>query len=84
MSDPRFQKPGLDQAVYQAVEEMGELLSALGKSKRHGWLSVNPLLPRHAQETNIAWVWREIADVREALDRLERDLLARLRADGEG
>jgi hypothetical protein len=73
VTDQRYMRPGLDFAVGKAVEECGELCAALGKTIRWGWLSTNPELPVEAQETNKDWVAREIADVREALDNLERE-----------
>lgn len=74
MSDPRYLRPGLDFAVARAVEEIGELGAALGKTLRWGWASVNPELPPAKQEPNASWVRREIADVREALDNLETEM----------
>jgi hypothetical protein len=70
-------RPGLDFAVGKAVEELGELQSAIGKTIRWGWGSVNPELPREQRETNYEWVTREIADVRGALDNLEREMRER-------
>lgn len=74
MTDPKYMRPGLDFARGKAVEEMGELQAALGKSLRWGWESANPELPMHKRETNIVWVRREIDDVRGALDNLEKEL----------
>jgi hypothetical protein len=76
MTDPKYMRPGLDFARGKAIEELGELQAALGKSLRWGWLSVNPELPREQQETNARWIYREIADVREALDNLELEMRA--------
>ncbi len=74
MTDPKYMRPGLDFARGKAVEELGELQAALGKSLRWGWTSVNPELPSDKQVTNAAWVRDEIRDVRDALDNLEREL----------
>lgn len=74
MADPRFIKPGFEQAVSHTIEEMGELLAALGKMQRHGPLSVNPLLPVEQQETNIAWVWREVEDLERCIERLAKEI----------
>lgn len=74
MSDPKYMRPGLDFAVGKAVEEAGEFLAAIGKTLRWGWSSVNPELPRAEQEPNAAWVRREVADLREALVNLEREM----------
>ena len=78
MTDPKYMRPGLDFAVGKAVEELGELQAALGKTLRWGWSSVNPKLPPEAQEPNASWVRREIEDVRGALDNLEREMEANL------
>ncbi len=74
MTDPKYMRPGLDFARGKAIEELGELLAALGKSLRWGWESYNPELPRAEQETNAGWAYREMADVRGALDNLEREM----------
>ena len=74
MTQQKYMKPGLDFAVGKVVEELGELQAAIGKSLRWGWDSVNPELPRHQQESNQLWVRREIADVRGALDNLEKEM----------
>jgi hypothetical protein len=70
MTDPRWMRPGLNFARGKAIEEMGELQAALGKSLRWGWHSVNPDLPPEQQETNAQWIYREANDVRDALDNL--------------
>jgi hypothetical protein len=62
---------GFDFALAHAIEEAGEFLAAAGKTQRFGRESVNPELPKLEQETNIAWLVRESADLRGALERLE-------------
>lgn len=74
MTDPKYMRPGLDFARGKAIEELGELQAALGKSLRWGWLSTNPELPIGERTTNVAWVRAEMDDVRGALDNLEREL----------
>lgn len=74
MTDPKYMRQGLDFAVGKAVEELGELQAALGKTLRWGWDSYNPELPPAQRESNAAWVAREIKDVRQALDNLEREM----------
>lgn len=74
MTDLKYMRPGLPFAIGKAVEELGELQAALGKTLRWGWQSSNPELPPNARETNIDWVRREIADVRHALDNLEGEI----------
>ena len=74
MTNPHYMRPGVGFAVGKTIEELGELQAALGKTLRWGWLSVNPELPQGERETNLDWVRREIADVRGALDNLEKTL----------
>lgn len=76
MTQQKYMRPGLDFAVGKAVEELGELQAAIGKTLRWGWNSTNPELPPAERETNQVWVRREIADVRHALDNLEREMEA--------
>jgi hypothetical protein len=71
MSDPRFLQRGFDKQLAHLVEECGEVLAAAGKTQRWGRDSVNPLIPTIAQETNEAWLRRELADLRQSIDRLE-------------
>lgn len=74
MTQQKYMRPGLDFAVGKVVEELGELAAALGKTLRWGWNSVNPELPPAERESNQLWVRREIADVRGALDNLEKEM----------
>jgi hypothetical protein len=74
MTKERYMRPGVAFAVGKTVEELGELQAALGKTLRWGWMSYNPELPISQRETNLDWVRREIADVRGALDNLQRTL----------
>jgi hypothetical protein len=74
MTDPKYMRPGLDFARGKAIEELGELQAALGKSLRWGWLSTNPELAPGQRVTNLAWVRAEMQDVRDALDNLEREI----------
>ena len=76
MTDPKYMRHNLPFALAHAIEEAGELLAAMGKTLRWGWESVNPELPPDEQETNADWVRREIDDVRESLDALEREMKA--------
>jgi hypothetical protein len=74
MTDPKYMRPGLDFARGKAIEELGELQAALGKSLRWGWTSANPELPIGQRVTNVAWVRAEMQDVRDALDNLDSEL----------
>ncbi|HEX3163585.1 MAG TPA: hypothetical protein VHQ92_13490 [Pseudolabrys sp.] len=74
MSDPRFLQDGFELQLAHVVEECGEVLAAAGKTQRWGWFSVNPLLPRDRQETNLRWLVRELGDLKEAIARLEETI----------
>ena len=71
---PDYLRPGVDFALAHAIEEAGEFLAAAGKTQRWGRQSVNPELPPTEQETNEAWLLREMDDLRGALDRLHAAL----------
>jgi len=85
---PEYMRDGLRFARGLVIEEsgeltqaLGELQSALGKSIRWGWNSVNPELPPAERETNAAWVTRaaaqvkaEIFDIINSLERLEKEM----------
>lgn len=53
------------------VEECGEVLQASGKILRWGLDSVNPELPPEQQETNRAWLLRELQDLKYAVQLVE-------------
>lgn len=74
MTDQKYMRPGLPFAMGKAVEEAGEFLAAMGKTMRWGWWSYNPELPASKRESNADWVRREIADLRGALNNLEREM----------
>lgn len=79
MTDQRYMRPGLDFAMGKAVEEAGEFLAAMGKTMRWGWESFNPELEPNKQILNRWWVKSEIADLRGALDNLEREMQENLK-----
>ena|ERR1700679_3066532 len=81
MSDKRFLQDGFDKRLSHAIEECGEFLAAAGKTQRWGVWSVNPLIQEAGQETNLVWLRREMADIRQALDRLD-DAIAPLLCEG--
>jgi hypothetical protein len=74
VSDSRFFQDGFDKRLAHAIEECGEFLAAAGKNQRWGVWSVNPLLPHSQQESNLAWLMREMKDVRDALTRLDESI----------
>ena len=54
------------------VEECGEVLAAIGKTQRWGLKSVDPTIFDHKkQETNRAWIMRELRDLKKAITLLE-------------
>jgi len=71
MSDPRFLQDGFDKRLSHLIEECGEVLAAAGKTQRWGPDSVNPLIPEHERESNLLWLRRELADLSQAIGRLE-------------
>lgn len=74
MSHDPFLPSTCDGCLAHAIEECGEFIAAAGKTQRFGYLSVNPLLPPSEREPNLEWLRRELADVRQAMDRLEAQL----------
>lgn len=74
MSHDPFLPHTCDDCLAHAIEECGEFIAAAGKTLRFGYLSVNPLLPAADREPNIEWLRRELADVRQAMARLEAQL----------
>lgn len=70
--DKRFRNKG--SALGRFIEECGEALAAAGKTVRYGWNSYNPL-PEASEETNEAWLEREIADLEDAIERLRKSRL---------
>jgi NTP pyrophosphatase (non-canonical NTP hydrolase) len=65
--NPKYRPRTWAAALGYLVEEAGEVLAAVGKTQRWGALSVNPELPRAQQETNIAWLMRELRDLERAI-----------------
>lgn len=61
------------------AEECGEVVAAIGKTLRWGLDSVNPDLPSALQETNQAWVLREIADLERSISILRSCITATIR-----
>lgn len=64
--DERFKPRDINEAWGRLIEELGEATAAAGKLQRYGPFSVNPLLPREQQETNLSWVMRELEDIERA------------------
>lgn len=75
MSDPRFLQNGFDKRLSHLIEECGETVAAAGKTQRWGVAGTNPLLPPDQRESNLAWLRREMRDLREAMDRLDEAIL---------
>lgn len=63
------------------AEEAGECIAAAGKIFRWGYDAFNPELPEAERETNRAWLRREVANLKAAIELIEPDLLAK---DGTG
>lgn len=77
---PQYMPKNAAQRREYLVEELGELLSALGKSGRWGYTSTNPEIPVSKRITNAEWVKNEIADVRRALNLFEPDIDEQIKA----
>ncbi len=71
---PAYEPKTREQFYGYAIEEAGEFLHAAGKTLRWGEASCNPELPMGERESNVTWLRREMADLRGALDRLEKHL----------
>lgn len=71
MSDPKYLQEGFEKQLAHLIEECGEVLAAAGKTQRWGPRSYNPEVPPQERETNIAWLRREMTDLKEAISRLE-------------
>lgn len=74
MGDPRFLQKGFDKQLSHVIEECGEVLAAAGKTQRWGRESVNPLVPLSQKETNENWLRRELKDLKEAIERLQKTM----------
>jgi NTP pyrophosphatase (non-canonical NTP hydrolase) len=70
MSESRFSNELSDAQLERLAilsEELGEAQQAIGKILRHGYESVNPLLPSDQQVFNRAALERECGDIYEAI-----------------
>ena len=79
---PQYEPKTREQFYGYLIEECGEVLAAAGKTLRWGEQSYNPELPLGQRETNEEWVQREMADLRGALDNLEREMHQTMTAEG--
>jgi len=71
---PEYAPKTTDEKLGYLVEECGEVLSAIGKTQRWGLDSVNPDLPEDQQETNRAWILRELRDLLRAIRYVREEL----------
>lgn len=68
---PQYMPKTREQHFGYLIEECGEVLAAAGKTLRWGEMSTNPELPPQDRETNLAWLNREMRDLRNALDLMD-------------
>lgn len=68
----RYEPRTPNQALGYLVEEAGEVLAAAGKSIRWGLDSYNPEIPLNERETNRDWLFRELQDLKAAIERVEK------------
>ncbi|UVD36525.1 MazG-like nucleotide pyrophosphohydrolase [Rhodobacter phage RcXuper] len=74
MAHEQFRQHGsVEKALAHLVEEMGEVMAAVGKTQRFGLESYNPLLPPEQRETNEQWLRREVDDLKLAITKLESE-----------
>ena len=71
----------LEQKLGYVTEECGEVLSAIGKSRRWGLFSVDHtdkaiIKSNGEKETNREWILRELQDLKVAISILEEDLFS--------
>jgi len=64
---PQYKPRTVQAKLGYLIEECGEVLAAAGKTVRWGLLGVNPELPKKKQETNQAWLLRELSDLERAI-----------------
>lgn len=69
---PQYEPKTREQFYGYLVEECGEVLHAAGKTLRWGELSANPEIPMRDRISNVAWLRREMGDLRGAIDRMEQ------------
>lgn len=77
---PEYVPQNIGQVLGYLAEEAGEVTAAVGKTIRWGLLSVNPE-PMSDQETNAAWIGRELHDLERAI-RFFREMIEQ--ADNAG
>ena len=73
---PEYEPKTTDQCLGYLVEECGEVLHAVGKTQRWGLHSANPEIPLRERESNADWILRELRDLRRAINKVERALVA--------
>ena len=78
---PQYVPKNIGQVLGYLTEEAGEVVAAVGKTIRWGLLSVNPELPAGQQETNAAWIARELHDLERAI-RFYREAIEQADAAG--
>ncbi len=69
---PEYEFKTTEEALAQLVEDCGTFLAAAGKAQRLGLQGVNPELPKAQQEKYIWEVFREVANLRQAMVEFER------------
>lgn len=65
------------------LASLGRVLAAAGKCMRWGYAGFNPELPEEQQETNAAWLRRELASLDIEITQFEIDLRRRRQTDRE-
>lgn len=68
----KYIRNDLGSIVGHLIEECGEVLAAAGKSIRWGLASYNPEIAVEDREDNLAWLRREISDLKAVINRFEK------------
>lgn len=66
--NPKYLRDDLDSLFSHVIEECGEVIAASGKTLRWGPHSYNPEI--NDGPTNVAWLYRELVDLKFTLGRL--------------
>lgn len=71
---PEYIKPGFDQAKARLIEEIGEVLQAIGKCDRFGWKNCYP----EGSDSNSVKLYAELSDLQFAIDAFNDEFLKKL------
>lgn len=70
-----FLQDGFDKVLSHLIEECAEVIQAAAKIQRFGLDSVNPLLPKEFQITNLVRLNSELSDLKHSIIRIEKEIV---------